>query len=66
MSDIEHQATLADRDWWMAFGNQFNWQLYGWTYRDRATFYHPGEIAAIIVTGKVRDSIQAALNARGS
>lgn len=34
----EAAAVIADRDWWRDWGAQFGWTLYGFSYRDYATF----------------------------
>lgn len=38
-SKAEIKTTLSDRDFWYEeIGSILGWQLFGWTYRSRATF----------------------------
>ncbi len=53
----ENLKSLADAEWWKSFGEQFGWTLYGWTFRDSATF-RTSERATLNITGKQRDQIQ--------
>lgn len=38
IDDAYIKRALDDRDWWMEFGNRLGWQLYGFNYREVATF----------------------------
>ena len=40
MSEQTTQEVLADRDYWKSFIKDDNYQLYGFTYRDGASFMH--------------------------
>jgi hypothetical protein len=44
MTRIEYLATIADRNWWDAFGKRFGWRLCGFTYRSHASFYLQGTV----------------------
>lgn len=56
----EEQQALEDRDWWRDFGAQFGWRLYGFTYRNGATFFTSDQ-GRIEITGDQKEAIAAAL-----
>lgn len=52
----EEQQALEDRDWWRDFGAQFGWRLYGFTYRNGATFFTSDQ-GRIEITGDQKEAI---------
>ena len=54
------EEVVADRDWWMEFGDRFGWRLYGFTYRDGATFF-VDKRETVEISGKVRTDIDTAM-----
>lgn len=66
VSRSEEAALLAERDYWLELEEALGWTLYGWTYRQRASFITPGQYAGgtdtIQLTGRQRDDILKALD----
>lgn len=57
-------TTTADRRYWNKLAKALGWRLYGWTYRNHASFITspPGiHYQFIEVTGSQRDAILAAI-----
>ncbi len=62
MADMtaEDKQALADRDWWREFGGRHGWRLYGWTYRDAATFI-TSEHGRIEISGEQKEVIDTVI-----
>lgn len=62
LSDTEVQRAVADSQWWKDFGAQFGWVLYGFTFRESASF-RGTDNRIFEVTRYMRDSIQGGIEA---
>ena len=62
MDDEDVRQALADRDWWQEFGEQFGWQLFGFTERHVASFRMTAPFVQFDVSRQMRDSIQVVLD----
>ena len=60
----ETKRIIADGDWWRDWGKLFGWTLYGFSYRDSASFFvgDPSRSELHHVSRDVRASIDLAIN----
>lgn len=63
MKKDSNKQTLADRDWWREWGRQFGWTLYGFSYRDEATFFLRSK-KMLDITDEIKRDIDGAIEAR--
>jgi len=63
-SPREIEETIADRDMWKAFGDQFGWQLYGWSYDHSASFFYGHTRQTAEITKTMREDIQRAMDTK--
>ena len=60
MNKREVKEALADQDWWQELEVVPGWTLYGWSYRQHASF-RTGPHTTIEIRGHERDAILAAI-----
>lgn len=63
MTTADKVRMLRDRDWWRELGTAVGWRLFGFSYRNEATFFTDPvrNNPRIEVTGSQRDQIMSAI-----